>query len=167
MRSQGFMPKWYSDHSEFSERTVVGRTVGGKSMMARLANIFLATVMCINSVEAETYLCIADKATGFSFNKAKKTWETTQFDVSEDKYLLTQKDDQWSWTKVGEKYGAVCDKGFTSAGYFRCDYFEIIYMNRNNLRFQKTYPYGYPNDADTEKEGASTPSVEIGRCSAM
>ena len=36
-------------------------------------------------VEAQTYLCIADRATGFRFDKPTKAWVAAQFDVTDEK----------------------------------------------------------------------------------
>jgi hypothetical protein len=47
-------------------------------------------------VEAQTYLCIADMATGFWFNKSTKKWETAAFDVAEEKYLLKGDSNKWT-----------------------------------------------------------------------
>jgi len=82
---------------------------------------------------------------------------------------------RWTWTKVGENSSATCgEKGdFTERGFFRCEFEPIIYMNRQNMRFQVTYPYGYPN-GDSEEEGAvhralpaQNPFIEIGRCAEV
>jgi hypothetical protein len=143
--------------------------------------VMLACAGSVEAVEAQSYLCIADKETGFSFNKSKKDWEITRFDVSDDKYILTKKWSdlfqgmRWTWTKVGENFGEPCsEKGdFTERGFFRCGFVSgILYMNRQNMRFQLTYPYGYPEGGrDTnpfgEEEGANTPYVEIGRCAEV
>jgi hypothetical protein len=76
---------------------------------------------------------------------------------------------RWSWTKVGETFGISCGENeeFTERGYLRCESFSIIYMSRESMRFQVTYPYGYPNDAGTEDEGANDPFIEIGRCAVV
>jgi hypothetical protein len=135
----------------------------------------LVMLIYAGCAEAQTYLCIADRATGFRFDKPAKKWVTAQFDVTDDKYLLTKKWSEigksmrWTWTKVGETFATTCGEKeeFAERGYFRCESFSIIYMNRENMRFQVTYPYGYPNDANTEEEGANTPYIEIGRCADL
>jgi hypothetical protein len=38
----------------------------------------------------DTYLCIADKATGFSYKEKYKKWDSTNFNVSDVKYILTK-----------------------------------------------------------------------------
>ncbi len=58
-------------------------------MLKRSMLLVVVILAYTSSVEAQSYLCIADKATGFSFNKRKKDWEITRFDVSDDKYILT------------------------------------------------------------------------------
>jgi hypothetical protein len=141
----------------------------------RLMLFSLAMLAYAGRAEAQTYLCIADMATGFRFDKPTKKWVTAQFDVTDDKYILTKKWSEigkgmrWTWTKVGETFGTTCGEKeeFTERGYFRCESLSIKYMNRENKRFQVTYPYGYPNDADTEEEGANTPHIQIGRCAEV
>jgi hypothetical protein len=122
-------------------------------------------------VEAQTYLCIADMATGFRFDKPTKRWVTTQFDVSDDKYVLTQKDDEWTWTKIGTEF-VDCrqKKGFNSIGAFGCEFgtYSTLLMNRNTLRFQITAPWLYVGPFGEESvEGANTPYIEIGRCTVV
>jgi hypothetical protein len=134
----------------------------------RLMLSSLAMLTYAGCVEAQTYLCIADMATGFWFNKSTKKWETAEFDVAEEKYVLKGNNNKWTWIKIGEGFGETCGKGFTDAGYFRCDGLSIIYMNRNNLRFQVTKPTGFPDSGDFGwDQGAITPFIEIGKCAAM
>jgi hypothetical protein len=130
-------------------------------MLAKLHAVFLALVVLTysGSVDAQMYLCIAEVATGFWFNKSTKSWETAQFDLKEEKYILKGSNDRWTWTKVGEQFGDTCNKGFADAGYFRCDRLSIIYMNSNNLRFQLTSPTGYPDSHESNGEAANTPTL--------
>jgi hypothetical protein len=139
-------------------------------MLAKLHPMILALALLsyTGSVKGQTYLCVADMATGFSFNKSMKKWEAAEFDVKDEKYVLKEDNKKWTWTKVGEKFGDTCDKGFTDAGYFRCDRLSTIYVNRNNLRFQLTKPTGYPDSGGFgEEEGGNTPYIEIGRCAEV
>jgi hypothetical protein len=61
----------------------------------------LAMLTYASCVEAQTYLCIADMATGFRFDKPTKAWVVGEFDVTDKKYILTKESDEWVWKQVG------------------------------------------------------------------
>ena len=124
-----------------------------------------------NVFASETYLCIADKSTGFRFNKQSKTYEPTNFNVSESKYILKNNNNTWEWTDFGETF-STCSGSFNTSGVFRCDLFETIIFNKNNLRYVKTAFFGYTivgaqMGKSVIKDGENSPFIEIGKCSSM
>ena len=136
--------------------------------MKRLTLLLL--LMISTSVFAnESYLCIADKATGFSFNKQSKTYERRNFNVSKGKYILKNNNNTWEWTDFGRKY-SLCTGSFNASGIFGCGDFESVTFNKNNLRYVKTSIFGYLVGGDKNfniKDGENDPYIEIGECSPM
>lgn len=134
----------------------------------RLMLLSLAMLTYASCVEAQTYLCIADMATGFRFDKSTKAWVVAQFDVTDEKYILAKEGDEWIWKKVGELVDLCREKkDFNAVGAFGCDFgaYSQLLMNRNTLRFQIISPELYVGPFDRgEVEGANTPHVEIGKC---
>jgi hypothetical protein len=116
-----------------------------------------------------SYLCIAENSVGFSFNKTQQKWINTNFKVEGKKYLLSKsKQGNWEWKKFGEQNTyASCKSDFNEYGYLTCQELNTINFNKNNLRFQNYYPIGYINKGVVGNEGEDTPSIEIGKCSAI
>ena len=106
--------------------------------------LILLLLMVSTSVFAnESYLCIADKATGFSFNEQSKTYEPTNFNVSKHKYILKNNNNTWEWTDFGRKY-SFCSGSFNAGGVFGCGgAIESVTFDKNNLRYVKTSIFGY------------------------
>jgi hypothetical protein len=139
-------------------------------MSAALSLCFFAPVLVADSVTS--YLCVADKATGFS-RKSGGDWEATEFKADE-KYLvkrpskdnLLDGDDEknvWIVTKVGTDFPLYgCGSDFSDAGSLVCDGFGEFFVNRKTLRFQAYYPIGYV----VERAG-NTPYLTIGKCSKL
>ena len=135
--------------------------------------LILLLLMVSTSVFAnESYLCIADKATGFSFNEQSKTYEPTNFNVSKHKYILKNNNNTWEWTDFGRKY-SFCKGSFNASGIFVCEVFggiESVTFDKNNLRYVKTSIFGYLFGGDKIsdiKDGGNDPYIEIGECSPM
>jgi hypothetical protein len=160
-------PLVYNDTLMMNERKIVNKLLATVAIMAVLAYS--------GSLGAQTYFCFADKATGFRFDKATKTWVIAEFDVTDHKYILTQKGDKWTWTKSGEPSPFwSCSKkeedGFSSVGAFYCKFglYSELLMNRNVLRFQIMSPYIYAAPFDMEhEEGGDSPYIEIGKCAVV
>ena len=56
-------------------------------MRALLGLVFIVFSVAAGA-QADAYLCVADKSTGFQFNKSTKTWESVNFDVGDSKYIV-------------------------------------------------------------------------------
>jgi len=61
-------------------------------MTTRWLLVPLLMVFAVHAAEAEdaseSYICIADQATGFLFNPAAREWNTTRFNVEHGRYRL-------------------------------------------------------------------------------
>ncbi len=150
----------------------------------RLDSKFLASVSSLGLLLASVanaatgdqvtrYLCVMEKATGFSYDKGG-SWQSTDFEV-EEKYLVTPRpknfadelipsDVAWLVTAVGKKRPEyLCKDDFNKIGYLSCKgLFSEFKMSRATMRFQTYYGNGYVSD-----EKADTPYVAIGKCSPL
>lgn len=117
----------------------------------------------------EGYICISEKSTGFSFNKATKEWVITRFNVNDEKFVLTKNEGIWNWKKLGESASLfVCDDDFNGSGYLRCRGIgDEITFNKKNLRFMSFYRIGYVSAGIVGTEGGDTPNITIGKCASM
>lgn len=133
-------------------------------------SISIATLFYSAAVLSQnSYLCIPDLATGFSYQKNLDKWKISTFDVAKNKYILTKSNtNKWEWKIFGEEYSNVnCDNTFSEHGYLNCNGFEQIQFNKKNLRFMKIYRIGYVNKGIGGIEGEDTPNMEIGKCSPL
>ena len=109
-----------------------------------------------------SYLCISDKNTGFTFNPTSKSWVQTNF--SESKYILTKSSNGWEWKDFGSTLGWECG-AFNDSGRINCsNYSGSVLFNKTNLRFLSTYILGYIDGADSQN---NTPAITIGKCSPL
>ena len=125
-----------------------------------------------------SYLCVAEKASGFAFDKRTKQWDSSTFRVS-NKYLISRsknKDFFWEVKEVGKQAAdIVCTKDFNDKGNLFCGGFGSEFrFNSGSLRYMNTYFIGYWSDANPKdksnfmgEEGSNTPSMEIGKCSPL
>lgn len=151
------------------------RLAGALSLAALLAYASMAN--------ADEYLCVAEKASGFSFNKLTKSWQSANFST-EAKYLVSESNNPkyaYQVTGVWDRYPiASCKVGFNKYGYIFCadvgfgSGIEIydFRFNRINGRFLLTSPAGYYNvvpeiDKGAVDENRGTPYMAIGKCSPV
>ena len=118
----------------------------------------------------ESYLCVAELTTGFTYDGAKKTWKSADF-RSDKKLAISrakQKPYAWEAKEVGDsRPGAVCDKDFNEAGNLFCTGVFDLRFNKRQLKFLYVYPIGYWSDDNStgiSREGANTPALAIGKC---
>ena len=131
----------------------------------------------------DAWLCIAEHAIGFKYNKARKDWHAAIFDISNEKYVIRHQragdfdaetsdilkqpnDEMWSVETVGSPPAATCGY-FNRANRLFCEGIlsEFIF-NRQTLRFQYYYKGEFlwpPNEA----RNPDTPSIAIGRCTGF
>ena len=123
---------------------------------------------------AESYVCVEDQATGFSFNTTQKVWEKSGFHTDR-KYLVKPNSDtslqlqgKWIVSQIGHRAPiAWSESDFTSAGELRFKGpFGEFAMNKKNLRFVTTYIIGYWTNWFPD-EGEFTPFISIGTCSVL
>ena len=118
------------------------------------------------SANAETYLCVADKATGFV--KEGNEWNTAHF--REDRKFSLKKETwgHWTWTQIGDQFGLSCPVQKDNKGkerkIFSCDLvWDFLVFNKDSLRFMYFKAGGYllPGLGD------DTPVTAIGKCSPL
>jgi len=152
-----------------------------------MKNLFLSVLALLlvtnSSTSAESFLCVADKATGFKFNEVHKNWEQATFNVSDMKYIIrnpsaddtligSAKNQAFVGLEVGGKFPIIfCKDDFDSNGLLFCNYniSGEFRMNKNLGRFILYYQVGYVGDAINPgaKEKDNDPGIVIGRCSPM
>ena len=132
-------------------------------MIRRTVVVILGLQMAVAPLAAANYICVADQAVGFFFNKYTKRWQTDTFNVKDEKYTLTTEDGKRVWKKLGDPLGMrQCQENNT---YVFCDMlFLQVAINKENLRYQITYKAGYVDGLDSTED---TPFIQIGRCSSM
>jgi len=131
---------------------------------------FAILVLCLGlpgpaMAAPDSYICAQDMSTGFKFEHG--SWHRAFFRPSQ-KYLVTrskQPNAVWEVKDVGQNSATVWCKGdFNDAGNLFCEGFAEFWMNRNNLRFQYVYRFGYVDNLDHAED---TPSISIGKCSPL
>lgn len=124
------------------------------------------------------YLCVAEKATGFAFDKGTKQWNQANFRTN-NKYLISRsnlKDTAWDIKEVGKQSPSIfCDKDINNIGNLFCEGLGTFFrFNNGTLRYMNAYLMGYWSDANPKdksgfvsEEGGNTPHIEIGKCSPL
>ena len=121
--------------------------------------IFLTLFFTLNNSNAQTYLCVSDKTTGFK--NSGGTWIETNF-ISDGKYILKWQNSYWDWKEVGKSTGNMCRA--KNEDVFSCDItFSHLIFNKRLMRFAYSSPGGYALEA---LQG-DTPFMTIGKCSAL
>lgn len=141
--------------------------------MIRLLASIMAACVTTTAVAADAYLCVADAASGFIYQR-DKGWVPTTLRTT-NKYLLTKRSDGSGWDvkRVGEAAPVSwCNDGFTEAGLLICGGIPDFYFNRNNGRYMEVLTIGYwtdgvKNSSGQMMPGETTPSVGIGKCSPL
>jgi hypothetical protein len=165
---------------------------GGQQLPVRaivFAFLAMPPLIMASPVSAEQWLCVADSATGFRFDKQRSVWVQATFATTE-KYVVSRAekgrwpkaaDGQevvWVVTKTGSDFPSHwCTTDFTENGALICKGIgSELLLSRENLRYLLTYTIGYWNEVPKRlanrgrqdlmgPEGSNTPHVEIGRCS--
>jgi len=141
---------------------------------AVILGVILIAVLPNSSALAkdDSYLCVAEDAVGFSFNKTSKKWERANF-KAEDKYLVSKSSEAskgWEVKKIGESSATPCEGGFDENGFLTCIELLDFRMNNKSLRYMVIHRYGYvvkEYPRGKFEEGSITPYIEIGKCSPL
>jgi hypothetical protein len=95
------------------------------------------------------------------------------FTVGDDRWLI-KKDgvspNSWSLTKFGDTGTlpmAFCSDGFNENGVLACSGFVEFRFDKTTGRFLYAYLTGYTHANRLNNEGADTPAMTIGKCSAI
>jgi hypothetical protein len=135
----------------------------GKILAFIMAVFLIAPAL---SAAEERYLCAAEKSTGFKYSSNTKNWESVNFNVNQDKFVITNsklKDSKLEITMIGEK-DPICHSrnGFNIYGnaYFKCIGGEFKFDKKTG-RYLRSNNFGYIHG----DEDNSTPYIEIGKCS--
>ncbi len=154
---------------------------GGTRMVRTLLMVtLLFAFLSASAYAAESYLCVADMATGFKFDENRKEWETATFKESQ-KYLVRKskrKEFVWEVKQVGKSAELVfCNDDFNEVGSLVCESLGstiAFRMNKLNLRFLYSYLIGFWTDnvkdskgTDILREGSNTPNIQMGKCSPL
>jgi hypothetical protein len=138
-------------------------------MLKKIVLTFFITicVMSISHAMAETYLCVASKATGFHFNKKTKNWENANFDVTDEKYIIENIDGSWHWRKfqINGKGTFPCKKTVLDSVMCVTPDFPLFTFKYNIKKMR--YIYSVVDGYDVGDTYDGTPYVEIGTCSPV
>lgn len=127
---------------------------------------------------AESYVCIADKSTGFKYNQKTQQWEYARF-RTDTKYLIRKADQnillekffKMVVVKFGEKSSEFsCKEGINEGGLLICNSHSGQFkFNNLSLRFLRSWMYGYYNNGygKSPDKDSATPFLEIGTCTKM
>lgn len=138
-----------------------------------VALLAFGLALAANGATVDSYLCVVDAMTGFSFNKTTKLWGVTNFRADSNLLVTRSKNKSVAWevTEVGKSLPeAVCKKDFNESDNIYCTGFADFKFNKARLRFLYVHSMGYWNDDDTRdlfKEGMNTPVIGIGKCSPL
>lgn len=141
--------------------------------MIRTIIIALATFILLPPLAfaGKQYLCVADKSTGFSYDKALKEWRPTTFEA-DSKYVISNPNDghlAFVVRILGESWAmAKCKHDFNDVGVLFCGGSAMDFrFNRANGRYIMFHTLGYYSVLPGNQEDANTPYIEIGKCSSF
>lgn len=128
---------------------------------------FMLCFMSVNYAMAETYLCVASKATGFRFYSKTKNWENSNFNVEGVKYTIEKIDSSWRWRKFNAhvKEAFPCKKVILDSVMCVSPEFPIFTF-KFNIKTMR-YIYSSVDGYDVGDTYDGTPYVEIGTCSPV
>ena len=116
------------------------------------------------TASASQWLCVAEKATGFTYNKYNEDWEQVNF-KAEDKYIIKpgEKPPMIVVTLIGDEYPMIyCSEGYNEGGNLVCDggLSKFEFNSRNNT-YMKLYTVGLfaPEGNDI--------AIQLGKCSPL
>ena len=141
--------------------------------------MFLASILVASQLAPAfprgSYVCTVEQSAGLTFDKGTKVWSGTAL-RSTGTFLVSRPDSEQSkaglvWIVKDVQANtamSACESDFNAAGYLKCKGFGEFTFNRKNLRFLRSYTFGYVTDGVEEsrlgEEGSNTPMLEAGRC---
>ncbi len=138
--------------------------------------VFIVWFTLTGAALAQQYLCVAEQAAGFSYDKATKEWKNATFKAS-SKYLISKADGTWGAfqvTRIGDDSPFIfCKSDFNEASFLLCSAglaaIGDFNFNKTNGRYLYSSPFGYynvlPEANNITDENSDTPFLEIGKCS--
>jgi len=136
--------------------------------------LFFLIFTLSSTTKADNFICLAEKASGFSYNSLSKEWVPSTF-TTNAKYVLSKdksSSNMYVVNKIGDDNNEFsCKDGINAAGFIFCKTFGAtaeFRMNINNLRFISGSILGYYNvtpKGNITDESSNTPFIEIGKCS--
>lgn len=151
--------------------------------MKRFWALAIAAMLCPPPAasQGDSWLCIPDRATGFSFDEGSREWRSTNFRISNDRFVLrrakgnegkdyawTSKDVVWLLFETGRSHPVIsCPNDFVGNQITCFVPFHHFSFNRKSLRFQIIYPIGYVREDPSQDSNADTPNIMIGRCAPI
>ncbi len=141
--------------------------------MKKVTLIIATTCALFSSVafaDEKKYLCIADKAVGFSFNLNSKVWESKTF-TTDSKYIISKPNPDADTAFFIHEFGDArhfplfrCVEEFNDYGFLNCEGLGgNLTFKKTNLRFITTNFGSY--FVTPPGEWRDTPFMKIGKCS--
>lgn len=151
----------------------LGKCMPRFTIMTTLVASF--SLLMPEAAQAESWLCIADMSTGFSFDRGTRQWSVAKFNVTDSRYLISSQDNKdypYRVTKFGSNDPVgICKGGLTAETFLSCNFLGNRFsFNSKTMRYMLSYDVGYVNPTpgvNDMKEGDDTPFMEIGRCSRL
>jgi len=149
--------------------------------MLKMKLFLLSLFICLISTSAfaEGFLCVADAATGFKYNKSNQAWKSSTFNVEKNKYIIRRptEEDEYRSAKfknakwVVSEFGSTtlsydCAKDINEYGYLNCAFYSFgkFIFNSKELRYQIYMQGAYLSN---DNEWIDSPHIEIGTCSKI
>lgn len=142
-----------------------GRRAGNRVLATCITTrLALGAVVMLPSIgwAQETYVCVEEQATGFIFDKARRTWQPSV--LIAERRLVLQLDQgtprTWFVTEPRRRESSYwCPSGWINDEITCAGAMGQFWMNRKTRRFMYVYKWGYL-DGDTP----DTPNLTIGTC---
>jgi len=142
--------------------------------MKRLPLFVIGLAAASAAVAQNSYVCVAERATGFALDKKTNQWSVTAFKAG-TRYVFSRSTyPQYKWevrVDGGKDPVSWCAEDFNGAGNLICRGLQNMNLSRKSMRFISTYVMGYWNDvlddpspANPAREGMHAPRMEIGKC---
>lgn len=149
----------------------------------KLSTVAISAVFALNAMpaSAETFLCIADNATGYAYDPTSKEWKSAKFNFEGSRHIIKRSSgSQYAWEVneygVTEKWfpDAGCKEDFNTVGLLYCEGVGRDFrFNKSNGRYIFYFAGSYINfDPRSEREGyqkdgGDTPFIELGTCTKI